>query len=145
MSDQGQDTAAILGDGSSCVRCGDPVASGQTVCAVCARLVPSGRTPLPPPRMESRPSPPPRTNAERGAVLTATPNGFFHAVPIVTWLMVGVTALYSAAEFLLASPESAPQQGALGALSSARVVIAYVFARAYDEIAYHPWRRRESK
>jgi hypothetical protein len=50
------------------------------------------------------------------------------------WMGVLVTALFSALEFNLSSPESAPQQGALGAITVARVVIAYVFARSFDAL-----------
>ena len=57
------------------------------------------------------------------------------------WVVALLVVLYSAADFVLTSPTSAPQQGALGAICAARVVLAYVFARAFDELVWHPSRR----
>jgi hypothetical protein len=52
----------------------------------------------------------------------------------IVWGVVLFVALFSMVDWLLTSPESAPQQGALGAMAGARVVIGYVFARAFDRL-----------
>jgi hypothetical protein len=65
-------------------------------------------------------------------------NSTARVIHILAWLVVFGVAAYSTLDFVMTSPESAPQQGALGALCAARVVIAYVFARALDELGAKP-------
>lgn len=62
-------------------------------------------------------------------------------IHVLVWLLALVGTLATAADYALATPGGAPQQAAMGAMSAAQVIMAYVFARAVDEIVWHPHRR----
>lgn len=67
-------------------------------------------------------------------VILQRPSAVLRAISAFIWGLVLLVTLFTMLEWVLSSPDSAPQQGALGALSAARVVMAYVFARAVDAL-----------
>lgn len=73
-------------------------------------------------------------NVSPQTVVIEKPGAGRRFVSGLVWALVLLVTLFTMLEWFLSSPDSAPQQGALGAISAARVVMAYVFARAVDAL-----------
>jgi hypothetical protein len=147
-----------LGDGA-CLLCGQPIEKGITVCASCAaRSGPPHTTPPTPviavaaPVHTATPTPsadsPPAIALGVVHIWREDTNALSKTIHIIVWLFALLATVYTAFDYSISKPESAPQQAALGAMSAAQVVMAYVFARAVDEILWHTarrWKAGESK
>lgn len=52
----------------------------------------------------------------------------------VLWVLAFIGALWGLADLLLTTPQSAPQQAAMGAMAGARAAVPYVLARAWQAL-----------